>query len=163
MKRTPTAYKKLLVFILTLFALVSPISVFAQDTTLTTTVPSSHIIHISVTGFGNVYVDDIPYTSSADIEVQRAQRPEISVQAAAGYKVKSIVWCSKDVTSSFQNGKWTAPELLEDATLIVIFENTSSVPQTGDSSNLPMWISLLILSSAGLGICMIQTRKRKSL
>lgn len=158
MKRKSTAYRIVQVVFLALMIMLLPVTVWAQETTLTTVIPSSHTLHIEVTGNGTIVVDGVAYTKTVDIQVQRQHRPEISVQAANDSKIKTVLWGNEDVTSAFQNGKWTAPEITENAVLTVTFEKISSTPQTGDSFHLELWLGLLTFSMLGLAVCL---RKRK--
>lgn len=159
MKRRSTACRIVQAFILVLIVMLLPITVWAQETTLTTTIPSSHTLHMEVTGNGTIKVDGVAYTKTASLQVQRQHRPEISVLAADGSKIKTVLWGSEDVTAAFQSGKWTAPEVTEDAVLSVTFEKTSSTPQTGDTSHPELWFALLILSIFGITICLLCSKK----
>jgi len=158
MKRRSTACRIVPALFLAAFIMLLPVTVWAQETTLTTVVPSSHTLHIEVTGNGTIVVDGVAYTKTADIQVQRQRRLEISIQAANDSKIKTVLWGSEDITAAFQDGKWTAPEITEDAVLTVTFEKISSTPQTGDSFHPELWIGLLTSSMFGLAVCL---RKRK--
>lgn len=160
MKRRSTACRIVQAFILVLIVMLLPITVWAQETTLTTTIPSSHTLHMEVTGNGTIKVDGVAYTKTADIQVQRQYRPEISILAADGSKIKSVFWGSEDVTVAFQNGKWTAPEILEDAVLKVVFEGPSDIPQTGDHRPLDFWVLLMFLSAGLFGLLMASPKRR---
>lgn len=137
-----------------------PVTAQAQETILTAVVPSSHTIHLALTGEGTVLVDEVAYTKTADIQVQRQHRPEITILAADGSKIKTVLWGSEDVTAAFQDGKWTAPEILNDAALTVTFEKTSSTPQTGDNAHPELWFALLIFSMFGLIVCLLRRKKK---
>ena len=141
-------------------SLLLPVTAQAQETTLTTVVPSSYAIHLTLAGEGTVLVDGVAYTKSADIQVPRQHGAVISVSAADGSKVKTVLWDGEDVTAAFQNGKWTAPEILNDAALTVTFEKLSSTPQTGDTFRAELWVSLLMLSLLGIAICLPPRRKK---
>jgi len=160
MKRRFTAYRIVQAFILVLVVMLLPVTVWAQETNLTTVVPSSHTLHIELTGEGAVIVDGVAYTQTADVQVQRHSKPEITVKAADGSKIKAVFWDSENVTADFQNGKWTALEITENVLLTVTFEKTSSIPQTGDSFNLTLWASLLIISVFGIIICLLSIKKK---
>jgi hypothetical protein len=144
---------------LTIF-LLHPVTAQAQETILTAVVPSSHTIHLALTGEGSVLVDEVAYTKTADIQVQRQHRPKISVWEADGSKIKTVLWGSEDVTAAFQDGKWTAPEIMNDAALTVTFEKISSPPQTGDNAHPELWFALLIFSMFGLIVCLLRRKKK---
>lgn len=159
MKRRSTAYRIVPALFLAAIVMLLPVTVWAQETTLTTVVPSSHTLHIELTGEGTIIVDGVAYTKSADIQIQRQSKPEISLQAANGYTIKAILWGSENVTETFRNGKWTAPEITEDAVLTVTFEKISSPPQTGDTFHPELWFALLIFSMFGLTVCLLRSKK----
>lgn len=161
MKRKSTAYRIVQAFILVLIVMLLPTAVWAQETTLTTVVPSSHTLHIELTGEGTIIIDGVAYTKTADISIQRQSRPEITLQIADGYKIKFVLWGREDVTAAFQTGKWTAPEVLEDTELTVEFEGLSDIPQAGDHRLLDFWV-LLMLLSAGLFILLLVAQKRRN-
>jgi hypothetical protein len=147
------------VFFLIAIVILLPVTAMAQETTLTTVIPSSHTLHIELTGKGTVSVDGVAYAQSADAKIPRKGRPEISLQAADGYKIKVILWNDENITADFQSGKWTAPEITEDATLTVVLEKVSSNPQTGDTSHPGLWFALLILSVLAMIVCLLRKKK----
>lgn len=159
MKRRSTACRIVPALFLAAIVMLLPVTVWAQETTLTTVIPSSHTLHIELIGEGTIVVDGVAYTKTADIQVERQSRPEIALQIADGYKIKSILWGSEDVTTAIQNGKWTAPEITEDAVLTVTLEKTSITPQTGDTFHPELWLGLLTLSMLGLAACLLNRKK----
>lgn len=159
MKRKTTACRIVQALFLVAIAMLLPVTVWAQETTLTTVVPSSHTMHLVLTGEGTILVDGVAYTKTDDIQVQRQHRPEISVLAAEGSIIKTVLWGNEDVTAAFQDGKWTAPEVLEDTALTVTLEKISNTPQTGDSFHPELWIGLLTLSMLGLAVCLLNRKK----
>ena len=161
MKRKNTACKLIQVLILAAIVMLLPVTVWAQETTLTTVVRSSHVLHLGLTGEGTIVVDGVAYTQSADIQIQRKSRPEISLQITDGNKVKSVLWGSEDITAAIRNGSWTMPEVIEDVSLSVTFEKTSSTPQTGDASRPDLWFIIAALSLIGIIICWLMRKKQK--
>ena len=161
MKRKNTACKLIQVLILVAIVMLLPVTVWAQETTLTTVVPSSHVLHLELTGEGAVVVDGVVYTQSADIQIQRKSRPEISLQITDGNKVKSVLWGDEDITEAISKGSWTMPEVIEDVSLSVTFEKTSSTPQTGDASRPDLWFTIAALSLIGMIICWLMSKKQK--
>lgn len=159
MKRRSTACRIVQALFLAAFIMLLPVTVWAQETTLTTVIPSSHTLHIELTGDGTIIVDGVAYAKAADIQVQRQHRPEITIQAADGSKIKTVLWGNEDVTAAFQNGKWIAPEITENAVLTVTFEKISSTPQTGDSFHPELWFCLLTFSTLSLAVCMLKRKK----
>ena len=147
--------------VVALIVLLLPMTVSAQETTLTTVVPSSHTLHLELTGEGTIVVDGVAYTQSADIQVQRKSRPKISLQITDGKKAKSVLWGSEDITEAVRQGSWTMPEVIEDVSLSVTFEKTSSTPQTGDASRPDLWFTIAALSLIGMIICWLMRKKQK--
>ena len=161
MKRKNTACKLIPVLILAAIVMLLPVTVWAQETTLTTVVPSSYVLHLELIGEGTVVVDGVAYTQSADIQIQRKSRPEISLQITDGHKVKSVLWGDEDITEAIRKGSWTMPEVIEDVSLSVTFEKTSSTPQTGDASRPNLWFIIAALSLIGMIICWLMRKKQK--
>ena len=161
MKRKNTACKLIQALILAAIVMLLPVTVWAQETTLTTVVPFSHILHLELTGEGAIVVDGVAYTQSADIQIQRKSRPEISLQITDGNKAKSVLWGSEDITEAIRKGSWTMPEVTEDVALTVTFEKTSSTPQTGDASRPDLWFIIAALSLIGIIICWLMRKKQK--
>ena len=53
------------------------------------------------------------------------------------------------------------PEVIEDVSLSVTFEKTSSTPQTGDASRPDLWFTIAALSLIGVMICWLMRKKQK--
>ena len=157
MKRRSTACQ----IILALFLLcLLPLTVWAQETALTTVVPSSHTLSVLVEGEGTILVDGVVYTKTEKVQVQRHRRPEIHIQAAEGSQIKKVLWGEEEITASLRNGSWTAPETVEDAALTVTFEQIFT-PQVEEPCYHELWIVLLILALLLLAICLLR-RMRKN-
>lgn len=159
MKRRSTACKMVQIFFLAAMAMLLCVPVWAQETALTAVVPSHHTLHVEVMGAGSVTVDGVVYTKTGDVQVPRQHRPEISVLAADGSKLKTILWDNRNVTAAFQNGKWLASEAISDATLTVAFENVGSPPKSGDAFHWEPLATLLMGSMFGLAVCLLLRAK----
>ena len=160
MKRRATACRIIQALFLVAIALLLSVTVWAQETTLTTVVPSSHTLHIELTGEGTIFVDGVAYTKAVDIQVQRQHRPVISISAAEGSKTQTVFWDEEDITAALQNEKWIAPEIAKDVILTVSFEKVGNIPQTGDVFYAELWITLFALPIVLLMVFMLQRRKR---
>ena len=160
MKRKTTAYRVTQIFLILCIISMLAISVWAQETKLTTIVPSSHTLHIDVAGEGTILVDGVAYTKTAEAQVQRHHTPEIAILAADGYRIKTVFWCEEDVTAAFQSGKWTAPKIVDATTLTVTFEQILT-PQTEETFCPYLWIVLLVPIMLVIVICLLR-RKKKS-
>ena len=158
MKRKTTAYRIAQLFFLALIIVLLSVTVWAQETVLTTIVPSSHTLHIDVAGEGTILVDGVAYTKTAEAQVQRHHTPEISILTADGYRIKTVLWGDEDVTAAFRNGKWTAPKIVDAATLTVTFEQ-SPIPQSKENPCPYLWLVLLILIILVTVICLLRRKK----
>ena len=162
MRKKPTAYQIVRLLFLILIIALLPISVWAQETTLTANVPSVHTLHIELTGNGRIIVDGIPYEKTADIQIKRHSAPAIFANPDSGWKLESVSFGSKDITEQIQNGTFTCPEMCDNAELIVVFETQSSTPQTGDQSNIETLYLLMLLSVIGMLLCVTAQRKMRA-
>ena len=158
MKRKTTAYRIAQLFFLALIIVLLSVTVWAQETVLTTIVPSSHTLHIDVAGEGTILVDGVAYTKTAEAQVQRHHTPEISILTVDGYRIKTVLWGDEDVTAAFRNGKWTAPKIVDAATLTVTFEQ-SPIPQSKENPCPYLWLVLLILIILVTVICLLRRKK----
>lgn len=162
MKRKSTAYKIVQAFILVLVVMVLPVTVWAQETTLKTNIPSVHTLHIELTGNGKVVVDGVPYEKTVDIQINRHSTPDISVEEENGWKVKSVFLDGQDITEQIQSDTFTFPEMCDDTELIVAFEAQSSTPATGDKSRIEILSLLMLLSVIGMLPCVVTYRKTRT-
>ena len=162
MNRKNTAYKLMLAFFLVAVVTTLPISVWAQETTLTLNVPFTHTLHIELIGNGRVIVDGVPYEKTVDIQIKRHSTPDISVEAENGWKVKSVFLDGQDITEQIQSDTFTFSEMCDDLKLIVVFETQSSTPQTGDKSNIEFLYLVMFLSVIGMLLCVIEHRKTRT-
>ncbi len=158
MKRRSTAY--CLLFLVLLVGLL-PVSVWAQETTLTANVPSVHTLHIELTGNGKVVIDGVPYEKTASLQVQRHSAPIISVEADEGSKIKSVSLSGQDITGECQSGTFAIPEMCDNAKLTVVFEAISDIPQTGDKTSIEILSLVMLLSVIGMLLCVMAHRKTR--
>lgn len=159
MRRKPTAYPIVRLLFLVLMIALLPVSVWAQETTLTANVPSVHTLHIELTGNGKIIVDGVPYKKTADIQIKRHSAPAIFANPDSGWKLESVSFGGKDITEQIQNGTFTCPEMCDNAELIVVFETQSSAPQTGDKTNIEILSLAMLLSVLGMILCVVAHRK----
>ena len=157
MKRKFTAYQ--IIIALSLILLL-PLTVWAQETALTTVVPSGHTLSIHVEGEGTIQVDGVVYTKTEKVQVQRHRRPEIHIQAAEGSQIKDVLWGKDEITVSLRNGRWIAPEIVEDVALTVTFEQIFT-PQVEEPCYHELWIGLLILMLLLIAICLLRRTRKK--
>lgn len=162
MKRKTTACHIVRFLFLVLIVALLPVSVWAQETTLTTTVPTVHTLHIALSGNGQIVVDGVPYEQNASLQIKRHSTPEISVIPDSGWKLKSVSLDGQDITTEFQSGVFAFSEMREDLKLTVVFETQSSTPQTGDQSNIEILKLMMFLSVIGMILCVIARRKTRT-
>ena len=162
MKRKSTACHIVRFLFLVLIVALLPVSVWAQETTLTTTVPAVHTLHITLSGNGQIVVDGVPYEQSASLQIKRNSTPEISIIPDSGWKLKSVLLDGQDITEEFQSGAFAFSEMREDLELTVVFEAQSSTPQTGDQSNIEILYLLMFLSVIGMLLCVLARRKTRT-
>lgn len=160
MKQNHTAYRFVQAILLVLLLMLLPVSALAQETELTTTVPTSHTLHIELSGNGTVTIDGVSYTQSADVEIARHRAPTITLRAANGSIIQTVLWGDEDVTSAVKNGTWTAPEITEDVMLTVTFAESLS-PATGDNiAYVLLYLGvMLLLSLTGIILCAARRNK----
>lgn len=159
MNRKFTAYQIVRLLFLVLIVVLLPVSVWAQETTLTANVPSVHTLHMELTGNGRIVVDGVPYENTAEIQIKRHSAPTISVTPDSGWELESVTFDGKDITEEFQSCTFTFPEMCDNAELIVVFEAKSSTPQTGDKTNIEILSLVMLLSVLGMILCVVAHRK----
>ena len=161
MKRKSTAYRlfQAILILYTIFWL--PVAVWAQETILTTIVPSSHTLYIELIGDGTVIVDGVAYTNSTEIQLPRHSKPQISLRAADGYKIKTILWEGENVTEAFKAEIWTGPSVTTDMRLNVILESNRTPAQTEDTPHVVIWLALSFIVACILLICLMIRRHRR--
>lgn len=156
MKRKLTAC----LFVLVILVLL-PVTVWAQETTLTTKIPSSHTLHIDIAGNGEVVIDGISCKQAGDLQIQRGISPQISAEAANGTVLKTAILNDKDITEDLRKGTYKMPQMCFDANLTVVFEAAPSTPQTGDPASVTALCLTMLLSLSGALCCLPLPRKRE--
>lgn len=150
-------YTCILIWLLTF---VFPFATNAQETTLITSVPLSHTLHLNIDGKGTVSVNGNKHSKTKNIPVNRHSEPFVQIQAARGYSVRSVVYNNENITHLFNSNKWTMPKVEADVSLSVVFVKDSGNPPTGDTFT-PWMMVLLSVSIMGLIMCVWNIRKGK--
>ena len=161
MKRKSTAYQIVRLLVLVLIIALLPISVWAQEATLTANVPSVHNLHIELTGNGAIVVDGVPYENTVNLQIKRHSTPAISATPDNGWKIKTILLDGIEITQKVQSGTFAFSEMCHDAELIVVFEAQSNTPQTGDTTNIEILFLLMLLSIIGIILCVMTYRRTR--
>lgn len=142
-----------------LLTIVFPLATNAKETTLITSVPSSHTLHLNIDGNGTVSVNGYKYSKTKNISVDRHSEPFVQIQAARGYSVRSVVYNNENISYLFNNGEWTMSKVESDITLSVVFVRDSGNPPTGDTFS--PWIMVwFVLSQLGLLVCVLNVRRK---
>ena len=151
--------KKITAYIvIALIIVLLPMTVSAQETTLTTAVPSNHTLHIEIIGKGTVVVDGISYAETTDVQLVRHSQPTISLDSG---NVVCATINSEDITKKIQNGNWTMPQIIDDSRLCVTFRETPNNPATGDTVNILLLFAVAVMSLFGMPVCLCIQRKIK--
>lgn len=138
------------VFLLVLVLMVNlAIPVFAQTTTLTTTVPDAYPLHLEIQGEGKVAVNGVIYDKSTDISAPRNTAIAITLYPKEGHHINSIIYNGERITAD-SNDSMTLPNITAESYLTVEFSPNSSPPTTGDSSNPVLYLMLLVCSGVAL-------------
>lgn len=161
MKFKSTAFRY--IYVLLVLLLLIPLSAIAnaQETTLITVVPATHTLTIEISGKGSVSVDGTQYSKTTEIQIARFVSPVIEIKAADEYQIDSVLFNNENITRQLSGGKWTMPAMITDATIQVDFEPESGIPATGDTSNICLWLIILLLALIGLIACFWLYRRNK--
>ncbi len=99
-------------------------SVFAQDVTVSTTVPEWHSVSIEVEGGGKVVVDH--QICGTTIRVARQSEQTYWLIPDGGRVLSVLYYNGADVTAQVRAGVFTAPALTNDASLKAVFEDAET-------------------------------------
>lgn len=136
---------KVLAVLLIVFIYTLPFSVFAAETTLTTTVPSEFSMKIEIIGSGCVSIGGKSYFNNTEIKIPRHEESLFSVRAEKSFLVKAVLLNGEDVTEKLENGTFSfLPEA--NAELQVFFEKDSEVPKTGDNHGMFSACAIFMIS-----------------
>lgn len=139
-----------------------PLTAFAHETTLTTTVPSQCPMKIEIVGNGKVEVEGTSYTETSIVQVKRHTETEFVFIPDEGYMLQAVSYDGEDVLSKIHNDTLVLPEVSEDSVLKVVFVSNGTVPKTGEYRS-PLWIYalLMLVSSIGIVFSVRKTRTEK--
>ena len=161
--------KRKLTACLLIFAIwvLFPVTVWAQETTLTTKVPSSHRLQIDIAGKGEVIVDGISCKQSCDLQIQRGTTPQIAVKPANRSVVKSAILNDVDITQQLRKGTYKMPQMCFDGKLTVVFQAVPGAPQAGSAPTgdcvpvMALSVTMALSLTAAL-FCLLLQKKKKS-
>lgn len=101
------------------------LTAYAEEITLDTSIPYCHTVSISSPS-GRIVVDGTVAASSVDVARHREQ--EYLIIADYGKIIDKVIYDGEDVTDQVQNGIYTAPKLVRDAEIKVIYKDAPSAP-----------------------------------
>lgn len=135
---------------------VAPVSSHDTDTELSTTVPDTHTVTVTAEG-GQVSIDGT--VRDGEVAVARHSRQEYRMVAAEGHALDTLMYNGENVTDKVSaDGVFTAPELIDDATLHAVFRRVpGSISETG-ASILLLCCALVLL--VGFGVAAFAARRR---
>ena len=161
------------VLLITGLLLTVPLTVFAQtldennqsgSTVISAAVPSSHTLTVVSDG-AQVFFNGIAVNDTVPLE--RQSTPQLLIRADSGRKITSVTLDGEDVTNRLVGGRLTLPKVISDGRLIVLTAAVKDTPpggnspQTGDNSNICLWMILLALSGDALIVLFAMNRKNK--
>ncbi len=118
--------KKLLCFLCTLLLLMSTgITAFAEETVLTADIPNTHMVTVK-SDHGRVALDGAVCEGRAEVERHREQSYRIIPNA--GKQIDKVLYNGEDVTDQVIKSVFTAPKLVRDAELEVVYKNVPGAP-----------------------------------
>ena len=99
------------------------------DTTLTTTVPASHTVVLSIADHATVTIDGVTYAGpcTTGVAIGRLVEQRYAIAADKGYEIASVTYAGEPV--SLVDGSFVAPALNEDGlTLAVTVSKATVIP-----------------------------------
>lgn len=137
-----------------------PLTAYAQDTKLTTTVPSQFLLKIEIDGKGKVQVGEKCFSETTTVSVKRHTKTAITVIPAANYEIKSVLYNGEAITDNLQNHTLILPEPTDDSILSITFEEKAQPPQTGDNPYL-LYLCVIVMMFSGLILVWLAIKRDK--
>lgn len=120
--------KKIICLLGSLVLLMSvSITAFAAETVLTAEVPNAHTVTVTSEG-GRVALDGAVCKDTTEMERHKEQSYRIIPDA--GKLIDKVLYNGEDVTAQLEKGVFTAPKLVRDAELEVVYKNAPSAPDS---------------------------------
>ena len=158
----------LLLLIITLLFSALPVSAAelsvqngSADVNLTVTVPETHKVNINAPSDVEISFNGL---SGDVLDLSRLKNVVLDVKVKSGYRVTKIMLGSIDVTKFYSNGKLTLSGINMDGLELKVESEkipTDNPPQTGDNSNIWLWLVVLFISGLGVFGGIFATKKRK--
>ncbi len=117
--------RKITTLLLSLLLLCSmSIAAFAENTTITTTVPDSHTLTVTADG-AEVFCNG---QEGSRFTVDRLSKPTVLIRAESGKEITQVLLNNEDITSQIKGGYYTLAPVYEDKALTVTTKD-APVPQ----------------------------------
>lgn len=131
----------------------------SKDVLICVTVPNDHTITVVADGAA-VSVDG---KSGDSFTVDRQATPKLLIKANNGRAVKSVMLGDVDVTDKLRDGYLALDPVYMDLTLTVTTVEAAKTnsPQTGDITNLGLWIILLLIGGGATITLAVYDRKKR--
>lgn len=112
--------KKLTALLLALLLLCGmSVTAYADEVTITTTVPERHTVTVVADG-GDIVING--HVCGASVQVERQTEQTYWIIPDGGNTLEALYYNGEDVTDQVRGGVFTAPALIADATLKVVFK-----------------------------------------
>lgn len=159
-----------LAFALLVIVLLGSAAMAEDNANISTVVPESNTVEISVQSGGKVTVDGSEnHTGDSDITRPRGSSITFTIVPDEGYEVDSVFYNGEDITDKIKNGEFDIEKLLSDGLLEVTFRKVSPAspggktdsPKTADTTDTALWFCLTLISAVGvllIGAGTIKTR-----
>ena len=123
-------------------------------TELTTQVPATHTVHLSVSSHAQVVVEGAAYTGETDLEIGRLAEQTYRIVAADGHALDQVTYDDEAVILG-SDGTFTAPALNRDGIVLkvttkVVPPSTKVVPPSGELSGTGSDVVLCVVIAAAL-------------
>ncbi len=140
-------------------AFCMPHSVFAQDTILTTVVPSQFQLKIEMDGKGEVQIGERRFSKTTTIWADRHTPIAVSVFPARGYQVKEVLYNGKTLLEDPQSSSFLLPALTGDAVLTVSFKEDLLPGQTGENRHKIFLLGMFLVFS-GVALPWLKSKEK---
>ena len=146
--------------------LLFPVTVSAEVTTLSTSVPKQVTLSVEITGKGTVTVNGHSSGNNATYPVNRLENISVLVTADSDYLLKAVYLDGADVTDVLNHGLLTIENIQFDTDLTVVFTQKSSCisgtnPATGDLFHLYEFLLCWFGSLIMLMLLLLSKRNQK--
>jgi len=117
--------KRIFTLLFLLLACGIGVTAFAEDVTISTSVPGFHIVTVEAPG-GRVIADGTVCGETVKIERQKEQT--YSIEPDEGKRLVSVFYNDIDVTDQMSGSTYTAPPMIADSTLKAVFQDAPFQP-----------------------------------